>query len=367
MARRLAPFIVAPLVALALAGCRFYTPFEARDPWRAEAEERCLAEGLVQKTAFIEPATDGNGRGACGMSHPLKVMAISRGEVMLQPKATLACPLVASVDRWIAEAVQPAAQAWFGEEVVELKQISSYACRSMNNQSGASISEHAFGNALDIAAFRLASGREVTVERGWRGAPEERGFLRQVQAAACERFSTVLAPGADPFHYNHFHLDLARRASGRNVCKPEPQEVPRAPHSPYDRQGIPMVRQAPQRGPAVVMQEPREYPPAVMRGAPGRSTLAARDYDDEDDLSVRTSRSLGRPGMTPPGEPLSLEPPRSYPRPPTAGGLLPPAPIPHAPRRGDSWVTGSVGKKDAPKPKPAPRAKPAASDDEEDD
>ena len=350
MARGLAPLIVAPLVALALVGCRFYTPFETRDPWRAEAEERCLAEGLVQKTAFVEPATDGNGYGACGMSHPFKVMAISRGEVMLQPKATLACPLIASVDRWIVEAVQPAAQAWFGEEVVELKQISSYACRSMNNQTGAGISEHAFGNAIDIAAFRFASGREVTVERGWRGAREEQGFLRQVQAAACERFSTVLAPGSDPFHYNHFHLDLARRTSGRSVCKPEPQEIP-LPRPPYDRQGIPMVRQAPERGPAVVMREP------------GRSTLAVRDLDDE--LSARAARSLNGPGAPPPGEPLSLEPPRNYARPPVAGGLLPPAPIPNGTRR-DPYVTGSVGKKDAAvKPKPAPRAKLPADNDEE--
>jgi extensin-like protein len=344
--------MVAPLVALVLVGCRFYTPFETRDPWRAEAEERCLAEGLVQKTAFVEPATDGNGHGACGMSHPFKVMAISRGEVTLQPKATLACPLIANVDRWVAESVQPAAQAWFGEEVVELKQISSYACRSMNNQMGAGISEHAFGNALDVAAFRFASGREVTVERGWRGAREEQGFLRQVQAAACERFSTVLGPGADPFHYNHFHLDLARRNSGRSVCKPEPQEFS-PPQSPYDRQGIPMVRQAPPRGPAVVLREP------------GRSTLAARDL--EDDLSARAARSLNRPGVPPPGEPLSLEPPRNYARPPVAGGLLPPAPIPNAPRRGDSYVTGSVGKKDAAKPKPLPPAKPADDDEDAED
>src|SRR6202521_3348638 len=143
MACRFVPFIVAPLVALALVGCRFYTPFETRDPWRAEAEERCLAEGLVQKTAFVEPATDGNGYGACGMRHPFKVMAINRGEVMLQPKATLACPLIAGVGRGIAEAVQPAARACCREEGVEPRQTWSDACRSMNNQTGAGISEHA--------------------------------------------------------------------------------------------------------------------------------------------------------------------------------------------------------------------------------
>ena len=53
----------------------------------------------------------------------------------------------------------------------------------MNGNSRAHISEHAFGNALDIAAFTLADGRRITVKGGWRGMPEEQGFLRDVQAA----------------------------------------------------------------------------------------------------------------------------------------------------------------------------------------
>ena len=90
----------------------------------------------------------------------------------------------------------------------------------MNGQPGARISEHAFGNALDIAAFVLADGRRVTVKDGWRGSPEEQGFLRDVQAAACEQFTTVLAPGSNHFHYDHIHVDLMRRSSGRRICNP---------------------------------------------------------------------------------------------------------------------------------------------------
>ena len=40
---------------------------------------------------------------------------------------------------------------WFRQPVVEIKQISAYSCRGMNGQPEAHISEHAFGNALDIA------------------------------------------------------------------------------------------------------------------------------------------------------------------------------------------------------------------------
>ena len=135
------------------------------------------------------------------------------GPVAVKPAATLACPIVSVLDRWLADSVQPAAQRWFGARVVEIKQISAYSCRGMNGNSRAHISEHAFGNALDIAGFTLADGRHVSVRDGWKGVPEEQGFLRDVQAAACQQFTTVLAPGSNVYHYDHIHVDLMRRAS----------------------------------------------------------------------------------------------------------------------------------------------------------
>jgi len=142
------------------------------------------------------------------------------GSVTLKPTATLACPIVSVLDHWIAESVQPSAQRWFGARVVEIKQISAYSCRGMNGNPNAHISEHAFGNALDIAAFTLADGRRITVKDGWHGLPEEQGFLRDVQGAACQQFNTVLAPGSNQYHYDHIHVDLMRRASRRIICEP---------------------------------------------------------------------------------------------------------------------------------------------------
>jgi hypothetical protein len=144
------------------------------------------------------------------------------GQVSMKPAATLACPIVSALDRWLADSVQPAAMRWFGVRVVEIKQISAYSCRGMNGNPHAHISEHAFGNALDIAAFTLADGRRVTVKGGWRGVPEEQGFLRDVQATACQQFNTVLAPGSNSHHEDHIHVDLMRRSSGRIICQPAP-------------------------------------------------------------------------------------------------------------------------------------------------
>jgi len=155
-----------------------------------------------------------------GPARASPVMA-SIGPVEVSPAATLACPLVSALDQWIDEAVQPAAMKWLGQPVVEIKQISAYSCRGMNGDPNATISEHAFGNALDIAAFMLADGRKVTVQYGWHGAPEEQAFLHDVQAAACNQFTTVLAPGSNALHYNHMHVDLMQRRSGHRACNPQ--------------------------------------------------------------------------------------------------------------------------------------------------
>ena len=136
------------------------------------------------------------------------------------PPATLACPIVTSLDKWVADGIQPAAMRWFGQPVVEIKQISSYSCRGMVGGSG--VSEHAFGNALDVSGFVLADGRKVMVKSGWHGAPEEAGFLHDVHGSACQYFHTVLGPGYNIYHYDHFHVDLKQRSSGYTSCRPNP-------------------------------------------------------------------------------------------------------------------------------------------------
>lgn len=206
--------------ATGLAGCgKFQKP--QRAAWRDQAEAACMASREVQISSYVSlrgKAIDGPG--TCGMQQPLKVSAFSGGGIGLTSSATLSCPIVATTDKWLAEVVQPAAMNVLGAQVIELR-AGSYSCRAMNNGTGTSrTSEHAFGNAVDVFSFRLNDNRVVTVKDGWRGSSEEQNFLREVFVGACEHFSTVLGPGADPFHYDHFHIDLARHSKGRRICKP---------------------------------------------------------------------------------------------------------------------------------------------------
>src|SRR5882757_359331 len=190
---------------------RPYYPGLSANPQRDGAAAPYSPAPYSEQRPEAEPPRLGPSRGS-------PVMAV--GPVAVKPAATLACPIVSALERWLADSVQPAAQRWFGARVVEIKQISAYSCRGMNGNSHAHISEHAFGNALDIAAFTLADGRRIVVKDGWRGLPEEQGFLRDIEAAACQQFSTVLAPGSNAYHYNHIHVDLMRRSSGRVICQP---------------------------------------------------------------------------------------------------------------------------------------------------
>jgi len=206
------------------------------------------------------------------------------------PAATLACPLVSALDRWVTEGVQPAALHWFGTQVSEIKQISAYSCRGMVGAGTSHISEHAFGNALDVAAFTLADGRRVTVKDGWHGTPEEQGFLHDVQLYACETFTTVLAPGYNAAHYDHIHVDLMRRESGRHPCRPNAvpgEEVAARVRAVYASK---------QRGPtytgSVTAQTPKSGTPPIA--VPGEDGYVA----DEDDDAVTGSIAAPAPQHT---------------------------------------------------------------------
>jgi hypothetical protein len=197
-----------------------------RAPWRAKTEEACLVSGAVRASAYVQPMSSIDGPGVCGLERPLRVSGLSGGRVGVQPAATIGCPLTAGLDRWVRNSVQPASYRYFGRPVVEIRQIASYGCRGRNGNNYGSISEHAFGNALDIAGFRLAGGDEITVVRGWwKGSPRERAFLQAVLAGACAEFYTVLGPGADRHHYNHIHVDLlqSNARNGRHFCQPSPR------------------------------------------------------------------------------------------------------------------------------------------------
>lgn len=115
--------------------------------------------------------------------------------------------------------VKPAlAVAMPGETVTGLRQASGYVCRNRNNAEEGKISEHAFGNAVDIAGFTLKSGKTIDIRPAERDSTLDGAFQRAITEAACLYFTTVLDPGSDAAHENHLHLDVKERRGGYRYC-----------------------------------------------------------------------------------------------------------------------------------------------------
>ncbi len=157
-------------------------------------------------------------RNGCEVDNAWRVYSL--GNVAFSEPATVNCGVVGSLNEWLASTVQPAAEEQFSEKIVGIDVAASYSCRPRNNSRGAKMSEHGFGNAIDISAFTLESGRKVSVKGGWwSGLRGEKAFLRQIRSDACGQFSTVLGPGSDRHHSDHIHLDMQNRRSGQSYCR----------------------------------------------------------------------------------------------------------------------------------------------------
>jgi hypothetical protein len=147
--------------------------------------------------------------GSCGIAAPVAVAALEGGRVDLTMKAIINCEMAERLAGWLRDEVQPAARSILKGEVSGLRVAAAYDCRNRNNADQGKLSEHASGNAIDIASFRV-NGRWVEVGSAENSSAEQR-FLQEVRGSACGPFKTVLGPGSDAYHSDHFHLDLANR------------------------------------------------------------------------------------------------------------------------------------------------------------
>jgi hypothetical protein len=161
----------------------------------------------------LPPINDG---GACYVENPVKVLALSGG-IGMQPPATLNCEMALAFARWTKDELAPAARWRYFSGLKAIHQASSYSCRNINGTRTSS--EHSRGNALDVARFELNSGRDIDVRKPGLFAFRQRGFLNTVRADGCSYFTTVLGPGYNWDHRNHFHFDIKPRRNGHRACR----------------------------------------------------------------------------------------------------------------------------------------------------
>lgn len=155
----------------------------------------------------------------CGIVNPILLSRIT-SEVEIAPPAELRCATALAMSQWVAEVVTPAAAKLPERGALQaIEQGSAYICRPRNNVSGAKLSEHALGTAIDVMQFRFADAAPIAVEPREREGTMAEAFQRAVRAGSCLYFTTVLGPGTDATHDNHLHLDIKARNGGFRLCQ----------------------------------------------------------------------------------------------------------------------------------------------------
>ncbi|MBZ9997370.1 extensin family protein [Mesorhizobium sp. BH1-1-4] len=179
------------------------------------AEEVACRERLkTLGVEFEEHKAESNPEIGCSIPYPIMLKTLGKS-IAITPGTELNCPMAEAAVRFAADVIQPAAKAEFGADLKSISQASAFVCRPRHGTR--KLSEHAFGNALDIASFTLSDGKTIEVGPA---PPEKDGkFLDAVRKAACGPFKTVLGPGADADHSLHFHFDLEPRRHGGTFCQ----------------------------------------------------------------------------------------------------------------------------------------------------
>lgn len=209
-----------------------WTPLALGDPpgWTTSRKLADLRANVAECRAFLDrsgissTALTPTGAGACRREDRKALASPARLAVSLRPGGAQAtCGIDAGLGWWLRHAVQPAARAALGSPVIAVEHLGTANCRRIGGGDEGNWSEHATGNAIDIAGFVLEDGRRISVRRDWTGgsgeAQDASAFLHMVRDSACTAFATVLSPDYNAAHADHLHLDQARRTGGWTACR----------------------------------------------------------------------------------------------------------------------------------------------------
>ena len=187
----------------------------------SEAGE-CTAKLAAMKVRFKRLGDSVSG--ACSVTDTvmLEGLETSTGIVGFSDRPVLACGFATTLATFVQEIAAPLARASLSSPLMQVSTGPGFVCRNRNNQADAKPSEHAKAAAVDVASFMLGDGRRIEVRAEAAGDSEGMTlFLRGLRHAACGYFTTVLGPGSNAEHGNHFHFDSALhgRSDNYRICE----------------------------------------------------------------------------------------------------------------------------------------------------
>jgi hypothetical protein len=189
---------VCGMLALLLSGCG------GAPSHTALSGRTCLARLSAHDISYRPVDIGEPGDPHCAVDTAVK---ISRIHAAFNHPATMSCALADRLDEFERDIVQPLALDELGSRATRIDHLGSYSCRQNSRMAGR-WSQHAQGQAIDIAGFRLSDGTTVSLARDWNEPGAKGQFLRHLAHRACGYFSVVLTPDSNAEHYDHMHLDI---------------------------------------------------------------------------------------------------------------------------------------------------------------
>lgn len=184
-------------------------PEEEAKPEPGEEMAACreqLAELGAKFTIPDMPAAEGQ----CKVVNPVRITEIATpaGTVKFPGEPTLNCIFAKRFTSWVADIAAPVVKVHTGEALAAISTGPGYQCRNRNGDTTTKLSEHALGNAVDIASFNLPGKKNLPVSNVAKAENSESRWLMALRISACGYFTTVLGPGSNEAHAEHYHFDL---------------------------------------------------------------------------------------------------------------------------------------------------------------
>lgn len=183
----------------------------------------CLARLTALGVEFQTAAAPSNDK-ACAVAMPIRLERLVirhgvGGSIQFPARPLIDCRLAEPLALWIGGVIAPVFAASFSSALKAVRTGPGFECRNRNHEAAGKASAHAIGFALDISGFELANGQVLSFGSGGDAAAE--AAFRTVRTAACGWFTTVLGPGSDANHEDHFHVDIQRHGTdGRyRICE----------------------------------------------------------------------------------------------------------------------------------------------------
>jgi hypothetical protein len=181
----------------------------------------CVSDLQAAKVVF-EQVGDAKDEG-CELSGAVRLISVATpfGDVAIAGKPTMLCSFARQFSSWSREVAAPLTVAYTGQKLAEIGAGSAFSCRARYDKPGAIPSEHAKGDAIDIASFGLADNRRIPVKQPESGPPLAHDLVHALRTTACGYFTTVLGPGSDAAHAEHLHFDSGMHGSTPNyrICE----------------------------------------------------------------------------------------------------------------------------------------------------